>query len=353
MKKIIPVLSFALMAWTVSFAQVTTLQVIHNSADPLLDSIDVYVNVPLLSLDEKLLSDFPFRASFFSNLSAEINLFGGVLPVKVQITPAGQADTVINEAVTLIAGKTYLAFAAGVVDTTKFLPNPDGKSIALKLDTVERAPIGADTGFVKASFFNGVTDAPALDITIIGGGMPASNLAYGTFQITTDSFPAPPKPVDFFVTEHNSGKAIGTFAVDFSGYGGQAIVMYFAGFLHPDSNQNGAPLGLFIADTANNVVQVPEIASGVKTIGKNLSALNLYPNPATNVLNYKYTLTSSSDISVSVFNNAGALVYSRHFGMLTPGKYEESLDVSKFAAGIYTAKVGDAKNSSTGTFVRK
>lgn len=353
MKKIIFILSIIILTSTGTFAQTTSLQVIHNSADPVLDSVDVYVNVPLLGLDQELIANFPFRASFFYDLSGVISFIpGGMLPVKVQVTPGGQSDTVINEGVTLDSGKKYLAFAAGVVDTANFVANPDGKSIALALDTLERVPIGSTGGNVNITAFNGVTDAPALDVIVPGFGTVISNLGYGSF-VQGLVFPALPFDAEFKVVAHNdTNNVLGTFIGNLGGYSDQAIVMFASGFVNPAANQNGAPFGLFIADTGDTVVALQKV-TGINNIGKNLSALNLYPNPAQDLLKYEYTLSSPTDISVTVFNNAGALIYSRHFGMQTPGKYDESFDVSKFAAGIYTVKIGDTKNSSASTFVRK
>lgn len=350
MKKII--LAIFLMVTTFSgvYSQTTTFQVIHNAADPVLDSVDIYVNI--FGTAAELLPNLPFRAAYFADFSALINSVGGVLPVAIQVTPGGQSDTVISRNITLTAGKSYLALAAGVVDTTKFAANPDGKSIALSIDTIEKAPIGSTGGNASITAFNGVTDAPALDVMVVGFGTVISNLAYGSFAQGL-VFPALPFDAEFKVVAHNdTNNVLGTFIGNLGGYSDQAIVMFASGFVNPAANQNGAPFGLFIADTGDTVVALPEVTA-VKTIGKNLSSLKLYPNPAQDLLNYKYTLSSPTDISVTVFNNAGALVYSRHFGMQPPGKYDESFDVSKFASGIYTVKIGDTKNTSASTFVKK
>jgi hypothetical protein len=346
MKKIILLFATAFFLYSRSDAQFTA-QVIHNSADPTLDSVDVYL------LGTEALANLQFRSEDYFSLTLPVSPF----PARINVTPGGQPlqDSVYGESAVLQNSEHFLAVAAGVIDTSNFAPNPDNLSTALTIDTLQNAPISSlAPGTVSLTLFNGVTDAPALDVFVPGLGPVIFGLQYGHFAAVP--FPAPVGVYELQLrSAADTSQIYGTFVADLSNFGGEAVVGFASGFLNPAANQNGAALGLFgaVADSSDSVVEFPALPTGVKTIGRNLGALNLYPSPATNLLNYKYTVTSSTDISVDVFNNAGALVYNRHFGTQTPGKYEESLDVSKFAAGIYTVKIGDTKNTSTSSFVKK
>lgn len=351
MKKISLICTLILIIASRSFGQ-TTLQVIHDAADPTLDSVNVYVTI-FAPPPVDLLHGFKFRQSFYNDISSLFSLFD-TLATTVSISPTDDSTNfVVNKNVTLRKDKNYLAIASGVVNTANFAPNPDGKSIALSIDTLEEAPISAPPTFVNVTAFNGVTDAPAVDVVVPGFGTVIDSLPYGSFQGPL-TFPVLDLTLPFKVVAHgDTNNVLGTFLGNLGAYSGQAIVMFAAGFVNPAVNQNGARFGLFLADTADTVIALPEVPNSVNSIGKNINTLHLYPNPVGSLLNYKYSVNALSDISVSIFNNAGTLVYSRHIGNQIPGSYTESLDISHFAAGIYTVKVGDTKNSSTSTFVRK
>lgn len=324
-----------------------TVHIINNSADPSLDSVDIWTDV----LGE-ILPNFKFRQDLFLALPP----FTNGLALTIKITRGGQdtSQSVLREKIVIDTAKNYLAIASGVDTTANFAPNPDALSTALAIDSIHKEPISSPPGTVTLTLFQGVTDAPAMDVFVPGLGPVIFGLGYG-------SFAAVPVPVPAGVYElqlrsaADTSQIFGTFVADLTNFGGKAVVGFASGFLNPAANENGHPLALFgaVADTSDSVVEFPQLPNGVKTIGKNLGVLNLYPNPVQNLLNYKYTLTSATDISVSVFNNAGALIYNRHLGTQMPGKYSESLDVSNFASGIYTVKIGDTKNTSASTFVKK
>ena len=98
------------MCCTMAFAQTAKIQIIHNSPTP---TVDIYVN------GNRLLDNFAFRtATPYVDVPAGVTLNIGVgLGTSVTVR-----DTLVNIPVVLIAGRTYVAIASGIVGnaTTPF-----------------------------------------------------------------------------------------------------------------------------------------------------------------------------------------------------------------------------------------
>lgn len=93
-------------------------QVIHNSADVLAGSVDVYINGALA------IPDFAFRtATPFIDLPAGVTLNIGVAPGN----STSVNDTLANFPVILSADEKYVVIANGLL-TGGYLPNPDGRN---------------------------------------------------------------------------------------------------------------------------------------------------------------------------------------------------------------------------------
>src|SRR5690606_2532531 len=97
MKKFLLITVFA-FATTISQAQTARVQVIHNCADAIADSVDVYLDGTLL------LDNFAFRtATPFIDAPAATPIVLGVAPKNSMSV----ADTVYSVTVTLDGAKTY------------------------------------------------------------------------------------------------------------------------------------------------------------------------------------------------------------------------------------------------------
>jgi len=65
----------------------------------------------------------------------------------------------------------------------------------------------------------------------------------------------------------------------------------------------------------------------------------LFPNPARNITNVRFTLKNSSDAVVTVHNILGQEVESHNLGKVASGKYDYSLNLSNLKPGMYTVSV--------------
>ena len=68
----------------------------------------------------------------------------------------------------------------------------------------------------------------------------------------------------------------------------------------------------------------------------NISALNVYPNPASGIMNISYELQSQSTVAVDIYNAAGQTVYSKTIENQQACLQTMPVDVSEFSAGIYS-----------------
>ncbi len=152
-----------------AMGQTAKLQVIHNAADPAAAVVDIYVNGSLA------IPDLAFRkATSFLDLPAGTTLNIGVAPG----TSMGVHDTLKNFQVTLTAGQKYVAVANGVLNTTQFAANPNGRSTAFTLLIKSAAKDTGSGGNVEFFALHGATDAPAVDVVARGVATLVNNAMY-------------------------------------------------------------------------------------------------------------------------------------------------------------------------------
>lgn len=88
--------------------------------------------------------------------------------------------------------------------------------------------------------------------------------------------------------------------------------------------------------------------TGVKNIDENFKSVELFPNPATSQTSVSLTLSEASEVSVTVLNNVGQIIYQTVAG-LQAGANTVNIDTKAYAAGIYNVVVA----SENGSVVKK
>jgi hypothetical protein len=250
------------------------LQVIHNAADPAAAAVDIYLNGALL------LDDFAFRAATpFIDAPANTDLAIGVAPGS-----STSADDIIAELpARLMAGKSYVAVANGVLDPDNFAANPDARDIGFTLfvnDMAREAAMAGDK--VDFAVLHGATDAPTVDVIARGVGTLVDDAAYGDF---TDYLSVPPASYTLDVADASGQTVVATFEADLSGLAGGAAVVFASGFLTPVENQDGNAFGLFAALPDGNVIELPALTTARLQVIHNAAdpaaaAVDIYLNGA-------------------------------------------------------------------------
>ncbi len=83
---------------------------------------------------------------------------------------------------------------------------------------------------------------------------------------------------------------------------------------------------------------IGNIGAGVED-AEDVEMSGLFPNPARNITNVRFTLKNSSDAVVTVHNILGQEVENHNLGKVASGKYDYSLNLSNLKPGMYTVSV--------------
>ena len=285
-----------------SYSQTARVQVIHNSADVLAGSVDVYVNGALS------IPDFAFRsATPFIDLPAGVTLNIGVAPGN----SVSVNDTLKNFPVVLASGEKYVVFANGVL-TGGYTPNPDSRNTDFTLFVKPMARETGTTSDVDLFVLHGSTDAPTVDVKVrqLSSATIVDNAAYGDI---TPYLTAPAQDVTLDLYLGNGVNYVASFTAPLSGLGGGAAAVFASGFLDPAANQNGAAFGLFAALPNGTVLQLPSATAPnarVQVIHNSADVLagsvDVYINDALAIPDFAFrTATPFIDLPAGVTLNIG------------------------------------------------
>jgi hypothetical protein len=285
-----------------AFAQTARVQVIHNSADVLAGSVDVYINGSIA------IPDFAFRsATPFLDLPAGVTLNIGIAPGN----STSVNDTLANFPVVLTANEKYVVIANGVL-TGGYAANPDGRNTGFTLFVKAMAQeVGTGTG-VDLFVLHGSTDAPTVDVKVreLSSATIVDNAAYGDI---TPYLTAPAQDITLDLYLGNGVNYVASFTAPLSGLGGGAAAVFASGFLDPTANQNGAAFGLFAALANGTVVQLPSASAPnarVQVIHNSADVLagsvDVYVNDALAIPDFAFrTATPFIDLPAGVTLNIG------------------------------------------------
>jgi len=332
--------------------QPARLQVIHNAADPAAAAVDIYVN------DALLLDNFAFRAATpFIDVPSNTELRIGVAPG----ASTSSAQALATFPVTLEPGKTYVVMASGVLNPTEFAANPGGKNTGFTLYVNAAGRESASAGEVMLSAFHGATDAPTVDVRVVGLVDPlVSALAFGDFTGYLAVVPA--SYTLQFTPAGVPGTVVASYTADLSGLGGGAAVVFASGFLAPDQNKNGAAFGFYAALPNGTVIALPAptlrrsaaaltgIEDGIARV-EGFSLQQNYPNPFNPVTRISFNLPASEVVQMQVFDVSGRQVSSMQMGELSAGAHSFSFDASGLPSGRYFYRIQAGAYSATKSMV--
>jgi hypothetical protein len=316
-------------------------QVIHNSADPAADTVDVYINA---LADTIFLDDFAFRtATPFVDVPTEY-------PLRIVIAPSTStsiADGIATIPATLMNGESYHIVANGVLDPSSFAANPDGEATGFTLFATNLAQEAAvDTNNVELRVFHGATDAPTVDV-IANLSTPAlvSNLKYGDFQ---GYLSVPPADYQLGITTAGGGVAglVAQFLAPATGLKGGAGIILASGFLDPTTNQDGEAFGLLLVLADGTAILLTNTTGIYETLLVNDQLLSVYPNPATTNVNLDIEVENPGQVDVAIFDAAGRKVWSRSENLF-PGQTEWNVDAMNLSAGVHTVVMKTETSIST------
>jgi hypothetical protein len=203
------------------------LQVVHNSPDPAVEVVDVYLNGDLF------LDDFTFRtATPFIDAPANT-------PLTIDIAPGTSVDvseSIFTVSPTLTADETYIAVASGTLDSSISLEVFEGAR--------EAAAVAGNTDVLV---HHGSPDAPTVDaVNQDGGGILVDDISYPEFQGYLE-LPTANYLID--ITTADNSITVAGYQAYFTelGLADAAVTVFASGFLDPASNGDGPAFGLWVS----------------------------------------------------------------------------------------------------------
>ncbi len=303
-----------------------SIQIIHNAADPLAASVDIYLNGSLL------LDNFAFRtATPFVTLEAGVEHSIAVAPS----TSTSVGDAIATFPVTLAANSKNIAIANGVVMPMNFASNPDAVStgFTIWLDTSGQTT-ATNSNKVDVKVVHGSTDAPTVDVLVEGVSTPLVDNA--KYSDITPYIEVDPTTYTLVITPGNDNNTVvKKYSAPLATAQGAAAVVFASGFLTPSANQNGPAFGLYACLPNGTVIALPEVTtSSLQSLSN--SPVSVFPNPAS-----EYIIINNPDknlINVQLFDIAGKQIAD--YGVIPSNTYK-SFSTSELNPGSYLIKVSN------------
>lgn len=210
-------------------------QVLHNSPDPLLSSVDVYIN------HAKWIDDLSYRSSSaFQSLPVLESAVIGIVP------GTAQDDSEATEwSFEWQEGSRVALVLNGLLDGASYNPN-------LPLALVECTDLLPATDPNQAAFrvINGSTDGPTFDLQYASdGSIWVDDLAYGQASAYWSG-----ENLDIFVnqTTADGQTDIASYGLPVASWGlaGQSHLIVASGFNNPSLNNDGPAYGLWLSSDA-------------------------------------------------------------------------------------------------------
>ena len=312
-------------------------QLIHNSADNSINTVDVYVD------GEIALDDFSFQEAS-AYLQVQVND-----PILIGLAPSSSvsAEDVIAEfELGLSADENYVAMISGIISSTGYNPAP-ALDVHLFNGSRLTANAPADADFL---FFNGSTDAPAFvmnEITIPVANW-VSDLAYSDFQ----DYLSLEASNDYAIQVTNSSASFfwGNYALPANGlsWEGNSIVIFSSGFINPANNSDGENFGMWAAFADGTVIQLDNYV-GVGEHNENFD-IAIFPNPADDLIQINAKFAGKEKFSMVIYdadNREIAPVVSAN----KSESFVHSFNCENLSQGVYYLRVVDEHSSQSFRFV--
>ncbi len=269
-------------------------QIIHNSADALVEEVDIFVNGDLF------LEEVGFRqATPFVDVPAGVDLDLIVAPAG-----AGIDNGVGPITVQFDADETYVVVAAGNVSDSGYDPaEPFGLYAFAAGQEEAGSPDNTDV-----LVFHGSTDAPTVSVweTAFVDGEIIGDFSFGDFagylELATADYILEVRDATGETTVAAFQAPLATLELE-----GEALVVLASGFLNPANNNDGPAFGLFAALASGGDLVALPLQDETNVADLQEVKLNLYPNPTSGNL---FIESDQDIIDVRVIDILGQVVYN-------------------------------------------
>ncbi len=110
-------------------------------------------------------------------------------------------------------------------------------------------------------------------------------------------------------------------------------------------------------DMAWSLLDIPGITTGVEghtNLPASFRLYQNYPNPFNPTTVIRFDLNQNSKVALDIYNVLGQKVMQRNYGTMNAGSYNESINMDRFASGVYFYRiVADGENGKNFVAVKK
>jgi len=308
---------------------VRRLQIVHNAADPALAQVDIhpgtFPNPDRIQLDFRQATP----ATFFAGT--------GALPVIFSARGNTTAPLATVNLTLPPAGSNAAVFAQGVTNPSNFAPNPDNISTAFGLKAFTGVKGVESAGNFAAMAFHGVTDAPTVDVEIVGVGT-VSNLSYGSSSAAPVTFAS---GVARRVNVNVGSSTVASFNLSQTQARDQVGAIIFAsGFLNRANNQNGPAFGLYIVYPTGEVEQL-SLASGINRGPIGEVRVSTWPTMAGS-WTVAVSAGATSKLPYRLVSTTGQVLEEGTWEVPGAGSWVYTVPADAYSAGVYLLQVGES-----------
>jgi hypothetical protein len=124
---------------------------------------------------------------------------------------------------------------------------------------------------------------------------------------------------------------------------------------HSVENFDNLEIVVWVQNVASKVVLQSVFASdniGIES-EESESTFSLYPNPASDFTNIEFILEQNENVSISVYDMMGKVVYNNDLGNTINGYHTQQMDFSGFQSGMYILNLTIGDNTYTKKFIKE
>ncbi|MBC8423542.1 T9SS type A sorting domain-containing protein [bacterium] len=333
-----------ILAITPAAAQIP-IQIIHNSPDPVMSPVDVYIDSGLV-LDDMV---FKQASPFVDQFGVPVILVG---PTSlIEIYSADGLTLHYSESLALTLFAPTLVELVGLETPGNFDPNPNGLDTSLDLLVYEGYkpaadnPVTAEMMAVHASPDLGAVDILVrVDVTVPGVGVPLfTNLQYGDMR---PYIVLSPSNATLDLVETGTSNVIRSWGARFGLVVGAGVVGHAAGLQNPPTPDY--QLTLFGAVASGFVFELSPVSMTDVTPGNAPFVLrDNYPNPFNPNTTIPFTVREAQHVALKVYDSMGRLVETLVDGELGAGDHIIPFQAEGLASGQYLYELRTARGTET------
>jgi hypothetical protein len=295
-------------------------QLIHASADTLLQSIDVWMNDSLMHTS----ISFESASEFFSVQCNE--------PIELRITRPNHPENILHrDTLELTANQTHRLILWGILNTPNYNPAPN-----LEWHIDSNTPLTSITSANSdIRFFHAATDLGSVQVnesstpivpfftTVQNGEMSEMQSLWAQNDYGVEITHAP--------TQFNYGNY--ALPVNTLGWENQSILLISTGFRQPANNSGGEALELWALEPGGTMYPLADFV-GVSASSSS-EELIVFPNPTSEFIQIQTSDHTNGSVTIQIIDQTGKIVHQSE-SVIRNGKLEDRVPVENIPPGMYS-----------------